>query len=164
MQKTATISDCQRYRYRLGRRWDGGKVLVFVMLNPSTADAELDDRTIRRCIGFARSHVFGAIEVVNLYAYRATKPLDLKTAGYPVGPENDRHIAEVCAGDPVGAVCLAWGDNAAGLARAGEVLALLRENGVQPMALELSQRGIPRHPLMLRSDSRLAPFALEPRR
>ena len=164
MQKTATISDCQRYRYRLGRRWDAGKVLVFVMLNPSTADAELDDRTIRRCIGFARSHGFGAIEVVNLYAYRATKPRDLKTAGYPVGPENDRHIAEVCTGGLVGAVCLAWGDNAAGLARTGEVLALLHAIDVQPMALELSQRGIPRHPLMLHSDSRLAPLALNARR
>jgi hypothetical protein len=81
----ATLSDCGRYRYRLWRRWADGPTVLFVMLNPSTADADVDDPTIRRCIGFARSWGAGALEVVNLYAWRATQPAELKAAVGPVG-------------------------------------------------------------------------------
>ena len=93
-RKQAVLSDCGTYRYRLWRKWGCGSPLLFVMLNPSTADAEVDDATIRRCLGFADAHGFGELEVVNLYAYRATDPADLKRAGYPVGPDNDAHIED----------------------------------------------------------------------
>lgn len=156
MEKTATISECGKYRYRLGRRWGDGRPLVFVMLNPSTADASDDDPTIRRCIGFARSHGYNAIDVVNLYAWRATDPRDLKAAGYPVGPDNDKHIIEaVMAG---GQVCCAWGSRAAGLSRPDEVLRMVRRLCSTPQALAFDSRGIPRHPLMLASDCTLQPI------
>jgi hypothetical protein len=74
MRRHATISDCGKFRYRLWRKWGSGSPLLFVMLNPSTADGEQDDATIRRCLRFAMAHDFGELEVVNLYAYRCTDP------------------------------------------------------------------------------------------
>jgi hypothetical protein len=156
--KHATISDCGKFRYRLWRKWGCGSPLLFIMLNPSTADAEQDDATIRRCTGFAKAHDFGALEVVNLYAYRATDPKDLRSAGYPVGSENDKHIADAVRASA--AVCLAWGAAAAGLERPAIVLKLLRDLGVNRrlMCLRLTRRGYPQHPLMLPSSCRLMPF------
>lgn len=149
MKKTATLSNCGAYRYMLGRSWDQSlPVLAFVMLNPSTADADQDDPTIRKCIGFAKRLGFGAITVVNLYAFRATLPVDLKSAGYPVGPGNDDFI-EIAVNDGADAVICAWGSNAKGLARPGEVVALLKRWGRKPMALRINAGGIPAHPLML---------------
>ena len=74
MTGTAWISECGRYRYSLTRRFADGLDLVFVMLNPSTADADKDDPTIRRCCGFADRMGFGGIIVVNLFALRAAAP------------------------------------------------------------------------------------------
>jgi hypothetical protein len=156
---SATISACGKFRYRLSRSWDDGPRLLFVMLNPSTADAEVDDATIRRCITFARAEGFCKLEVVNLFAFRATDPKDLRRAGYPVGPENDRHITDaVRASD---AVCLAWGANVAGLERPQIVLPMLRSLGVQLQCLRITRSGYPQHPLMLPAACRLMPFDIE---
>jgi hypothetical protein len=95
----AVLDATQRYRYRLWRTLPAfagsaaGRVL-FVMLNPSTADAHRDDHTLARCRYFAARHTFARLDVVNLYAYRATKPHDLALADDPIGPRNDDHIAE----------------------------------------------------------------------
>ena len=156
MERDAAISACGRFRYRLGRRWGPGHYLLFVMLNPSTADAEVDDPTIRRCIRFARDHDYDGIQVVNLYAYRATDPRELKAAGYPVGPENDAHIRAAIQGS--GAICVAWGDRARGLARPGEVLDLVRGMGRALSCLAVTKHGLPAHPLMLPASCRLSPF------
>lgn len=80
MERYASISECNRYRWWLRRVWDArllsdGRIaneVNFVMLNPSTADAEVDDPTIRRCIGFAKAWGFAALTVTNLYALRGT--------------------------------------------------------------------------------------------
>ena len=121
----------------------------FVMLNPSTADAEEDDPTIRRCIGFAGNMGYGGIEVVNLFAYRATNPKALADARDPVGPENDEAILEAMKG--TGIVVCAWGAlHFDGLAdRVGEVLALLKRANLVTACLALTQDGEPRHPLYL---------------
>lgn len=157
---SAVFSECGNFRYRLGRRWDWcAETLVYIMLNPSTADAEQDDPTIRRCIGFAKAHGFGGIEVLNLYAYRATKPSDLKKAGYLVGPDNDRHIALVAG--LAKTICVAWGANAEGLVRPHVVLIMLRALGIEPMCLSITKSGHPSHPLMLPSSCRLMPFTKE---
>lgn len=82
------------YRYTLTRVWEEERPRVcFVMLNPSTADASQEDPTIRRCLSFARSWGYGSLEVVNLFAWRATKPTDIFSAPSPVGEENDHHLA-----------------------------------------------------------------------
>ena len=151
---SAVISDCGRFRYRLTRRWDEtAAVATFVMLNPSTADAVQDDPTIRRCIGFARSWGCGGLSVVNLYAYRATRPTDLWTVADPVGPDNDVHLRRAfeeahASGGPVVA---AWG----GRARTDRVEVVLRLAGSMQV-LALTKGGQPRHPLYLRGD--LQPF------
>ena len=93
---------------------------------------------------------------MNLYAYRATDPGDLRDAGYPVGPENDRHIE--AAARQCERVVLAWGVHVKGLARPAEVLRLLRDVGVVPYCLRVTGSGHPEHPLRLPRGSELRPF------
>lgn len=151
MNRDAIFSLCGKFRYVLGRQWNAAlPMLVFVMLNPSIATADFDDPTIRKCVAFAKMMGFGGIVVVNLFAYRATDPHDLRRAGYQVGEENDAHIARAVTNNR-NVVC-AWGAHARGLARPAEVLALLRRLGVKPMAIAFTGDGIPRHPLMLSYD------------
>lgn len=156
--RTATISACGRYRYRLGRRWGDGPALLFVMLNPSTADADQDDATIRRCTTFAAAHGHQALEVVNLYAWRATDPADLWRAADPVGPDADQHIAEAAA--DAGRACLAWGAQPRAEARVQQVLPLLRRHAGAIECLRITRSGHPQHPLYLPSACRLMPFDL----
>jgi len=147
VHRTALFSRGRRFRYRLGRRWGDGAGVCFVLLNPSTADETREDATVRRCIGFAQNLGCGALEVVNLYAYVATDPAELRRAGYPVGRYNDRHIE--AAATECERVVLAWGVHAAKLDRPGEVLGLLRRMGVEPHCLRLTASGHPEHPLRL---------------
>lgn len=85
----ASFDESRTYRYSLIRRCAEGPICVWVLLNPSTADERKDDPTIRRCGGFSKSWGFGALEVVNLFAFRATDPRSLWLAMDPVGPKND---------------------------------------------------------------------------
>lgn len=89
--KTAIISPGEKYRYWLVRLWNHDPVAVFIMLNPSTADAETDDPTIRRCVDFANRWGCGGIIVANLFAYRATDPAELMNVDDPFGPDNELH-------------------------------------------------------------------------
>ncbi len=145
---SAILSPCGRYRYSLTRTFFTGRGRVlFVMLNPSTADAEIDDPTIRRCIGFARRWGFQELAVANLFAWRATDPRELRQAVDPVGPENDRHLMRLsgCAD----AVIAAWGARGNYHNRAAEVLGLL-EGAIEHLGL--TKQGHPKHPLYLRAD------------
>ena len=101
VKRGAVLSPCGTWRYELPREWGNGNRLVVVMLNPSTADAEKDDPTIRRVIGFAKSHGFGNLLVLNIFALRSTDPDGLRVAQDPVGPDNDAHIHEALL-DPSG--------------------------------------------------------------
>lgn len=94
MKKHATLSDCGKYRYWLERSWEEtGKGFVnWIMLNPSTADAEIDDQTIRKCIGFSKLWGYDGMHVVNLFAFRATDPESLYGCGCPVGLGNKDFI------------------------------------------------------------------------
>lgn len=147
---TAIISPCGNFRYLLTRpstleHPEAGTAL-FVMLNPSTADAILDDPTIRKCRGFAQRWGCAGITVANLYAYRATDPRDLKRAGYPVGPENDSLLRRL-ASEYSDIVC-AWG-NHANPERALSVCDTLSVKGARLWCLGTNRNGTPRHPLMV---------------
>ena len=134
------------YRYSLWRRWSTAAApgsVLFVMLNPSTADAYADDPTIRRCMGFARSWGYGGIMVGNLFAFRAADP------------RNDVVLGNLArAADLI--VC-AWGAHRMVTRRAPAVIELLRRIG-HPHYLELTATGEPRHPLYLRADLSPVPW------
>ena len=154
LHRWAWLSEDGLYRYSLQRTWirfgSAGHV-AFVMLNPSTADAEVDDPTIRRCMGFARAWGFDGINVVNLYAYRATKPADLWKAGEPTGGAiNDDLLRQVVRQAKSSPVIAAWGANA----KADRVADFMSWKGSEHVrALGLTKSGAPRHPLYLRSDA-----------
>lgn len=144
----ALFSECMAYRYELTRVWDpsAGKVL-FVMLNPSTADEIRNDPTVERCERRARALGFGAFRVCNIFAYRATDPRDMRAATDPVGPENDGAILRSCAwADDI--IC-AWGTHGAHLERGPAVEAMIRGSGALPKHLGLSKHGHPKHPLYI---------------
>lgn len=140
------LSPDGRYRYRLDRVWDEqGRRVLFVMLNPSTADATQEDPTLRRCLGFARGWGYGSLTVANLYAYRATLPADLGRVADPVGPECDHYLRQ-CA-DDASLIVAAWGTHA-GHERIEQVRDLL---GPGLTALAWTKAGQPRHPLYIRA-------------
>lgn len=150
MERTANISDCKQYRYSLTRRWQDGPCLAFIMLNPSTADASVDDATIRKCIGFAKKFGYSAIEVANLFAFRATKPRDMLAAADPVGPLNDTVLLGLIQRNH--RIICAWGGNASKSTRPAEVLNMLRAHKVETHCLHVTKDGAPGHPLMLSYD------------
>ena len=151
---SAQISPCGLYRYTLTRSWGDALPLTFVMLNPSTADAAIDDPTIRRCIAFARRDGFGGIRVLNLFAYRSPYPSELVRVADPVGPDNDRHLATAC-----GTIVAAWGAvERYGEKRIRTVAQLL--SGKDVRCLGTTKSGQPRHPLYVKGDSPLTPFTL----
>ena len=155
-KSTAIISDCGRYRYRLSRCWDESLAsCLFVMLNPSTPDDKIDDRTIRRCISFAKSWGYGRIYVGNLFAFRTSKPPEMMRADDPVGPHT-RHHLERMARTAVrsGGVCIAaWGQDGLHKRQDQTVIAWFGEFEIQLHYLKLTKNSkIPRHPLYLRGN------------
>lgn len=160
VESGAVVSPCGRYRYRLWRSWDASKrPAVFVMLNPSTADAHADDPTIRRCLGFARGWGAGGLVVVNLYAWRATDPrrlVEARRAGADIqGAERDAHLRVAFAQADV--VVAAWGAHALAQDAARDVLAQVPE-GVQIECLGVTREGFPKHPLYLAAATPREPF------
>lgn len=147
MNKIAIISPCKKYRYLLSRSWAEGneqtKTVTFVMLNPSTADAKEDDPTITRCIGFAKSWGYNRLNVVNLYAYRATKPSSLWAASYPEGGLNQKFLENAEKNSNL--IILAWGNHGSRNGRGNEVAKIFS----RPYVLELTKHGQPRHPLYM---------------
>ena len=157
MQKGAEISKDGRYRYRLWRRWKPGPDVVWIMLNPSTADAHEDDPTIRRCIEFSRTWGFGGMDVVNLYALRATDPQDLRGHPEPEGLENSRAWQEAGCFTDQTTVVAAWGANVAmsGLSRP-RVLSGKTALGFQCLGVTVD--GHPKHPLYVKANTPLVPW------
>ena len=142
MKTDAILSECKTYRYVLSRTWDESKgYALFIGLNPSTADGEKDDPTINRCIDYAKSWGYGGIKVVNLFAYRATLPSDLKQASNPIGPENDKFIRKFQKDAEV--IIAAWGDDGVFKDRYKEILKLTPSL----KCLKINKSGQPAHPL-----------------
>jgi hypothetical protein len=145
-QHGAIFDATRRYRYSLWRSWrDRGCRVAFILLNPSQANEVDDDPTIRRCIGFAKSWGYGSMEIVNLFAYCATKVSTLRKASDPIGPENDTYILQ--AAERASLLICAWGSWGCLWGRNLEVQSLLQE--FDSGCLGLTSRGHPRHPLYL---------------
>lgn len=149
-QRGARLSECGRYRYTLTRQWGDGMRVCWVMLNPSTADATDDDPTIKRVRGFTRAWGYSGFIVVNLFAWRATKPAELLKVADPVGPDNDVAIAG--AVESSAAIIAAWGTVHKKLRwRAARVRSDITANWSLHY-LRLSNDGAPWHPLYLPAD------------
>lgn len=145
LKRTAEISPCGQYRYRLGRLWDKDlPACLWIMLNPSTADARIDDRTINRCVDYSVKWGYGELLVGNLFGWRATNPKELRQIQDPVGPENDQHLRAMLT--EAGLVVCAWGADGSYLGRDSEVMKMLNGRG---HALAVLSGGQPGHPLYL---------------
>lgn len=149
-RKSAQLSEDGVYRYSLERWWDDARPdsLAVIGLNPSTADANVDDPTIRRCVDFADQLGFGGLVMLNVYAFRATDPKVMlgATARDTIGPDNDRILMSYLAAMPW-AVC-AWTDHVS-IARRDDLLAMFTGVGCEPRVFGLTKNGAPRHPLYL---------------
>lgn len=138
----AFYSTCGGYRYGLRRVWrEGADEVLFVMLNPSTADETRNDPTIERCQRRAEAMGFGGLRIANLFAYRATHPRDLKAAPAPVGPGNDALLRDWARGAAL--TVAGWGVHGGLLNRGPEVAGWLGPAS----HLGLTRDGHPRHPL-----------------
>ena len=150
-QSSAHLSDDGRHRFRLTRRWGDGPALGWCMCNPSTADHTVDDPTIRRCLGFARAWGYEAIEVVNLWSWRATDPTEVvRNLADAATQETDLVLLEVAGACKT--IVVAWGFSGGtpwGKERAQTVLGLLRHHGAELLCLGRTNNGAPRHPLYI---------------
>ena len=150
IQGSANISECGQYRYQLGRQWGSGSVVMFVMLNPSTADAERNDPTIRRCIDYAKRWGYGSLCVGNLFAWRATDPRELRRSDIdPVGQKNDAAVLEMAKRSEC--VVAAWGDKGRLMGRGQKIRRLLSWHP-NLCVLRFNRSGEPSHPLRLRKN------------
>lgn len=164
----ATLSPCGTYRYALTRDWypkmpqheDGPTMrhVLWIMLNPSMADANDDDRTIRKCQKLSKAWGYNGITVANLFALRSTDPKALYRHPDPVGPANDEVIEAFATALGTGLVVVAWGQHGAYRNRGLIVLERLVAAGVQPMRLgPATKGGHPWHPLYRADDTELEP-------
>lgn len=160
--RQTVFSPCRKYRYCLWREWptfdmfEGcneeecgsermRQYLMVIGLNPSTADEKTDDPTIRRCIGFAKAWGFGALCMTNLFAFRATKPADMKRADNPSGEDNQHYLLQ-CASN-AGIVLAAWGKHGSFLQQDLTVRQWMGQIAVQLHCLGRNADDSPKHPL-----------------
>lgn len=151
------------YRYSLRRIWsnhDRPRLCAWVMINPSTADGQRDDATVRRCCDYARRWDLDGVVIRNLFAWRSTDPSELARVDDPVGPDNDLWLSG--RWDGVERLVVAWGGGRfPGIGRrwqhVAELLAPLR-----PLCLRTTATGQPVHPLRQRADLLPAPWAVPP--
>ena len=154
------FSDCRRYRYTLLDIWDDSKsVQPFIGLNPSKADEERDDNTVRKCINWSKWWGAGGYLMLNLFAWRDTDPAGMKAADDPVGPLNTPQdlLRYIRAHDTLPTVC-AWGNHGMHLGQDQKVLAAFRKSGLEFRCFGLNANGTPVHPLMLAYDTPLVRF------
>jgi len=147
MKTDAILSDDRKYRYVLSRIWDESKpTVMFIGLNPSTADETTNDPTIIRCIEFAKSWGYGGVYMLNLFAFRATQPEDMFQANEPIGIDNDNYLMEYSK--KCDKIICAWGNHGKFKDRSNEMKSKLNNL----YYLKLNQTGEPAHPLYLKSD------------
>jgi uncharacterized protein YjbI with pentapeptide repeats len=145
MIKGAKFDSTGNYRYLLWRCWDKSlPALGLIMLNPSTADANKDDPTIKKCIEIAQQHNYGSLWVGNLFAYPTPKPEILKSVAQPVGPQNDRFLLSLCR--KVDCIICAWGNDGTLQKRDQTVTNLLKSHNYQLYCFGKNKGGQPKHP------------------
>lgn len=160
---TCIFSPCRTWRYALRHTWadspdDRERSIVWIGLNPSTADENQLDPTLRRIRNYSRDWGFNTFHMLNLFAFRATDPRAMRRAPDPVGPDNDRWMLETAR--HADRIICAWGRHGRHLGRDAAVLALLQDFPLE--CLDRTKDGMPRHPLYLKSGLLPAPLARHP--
>ena len=157
MRREAVIDPCGRYRYSLSRYWSERctKVMIICGANPSTADDQVDDPTIRREMGFAKREGCDGLVKVNVSAFRATDPKKCPPGEAGFGPDNRHTLARVAAN---GAVICAWG-SVADPVNVKLALDIFRQVGATLWCFGVTKDGHPKHPLYLPLDTTIIPFA-----
>ncbi|NJR62516.1 MAG: DUF1643 domain-containing protein [Cyanobacteria bacterium CRU_2_1] len=151
MEMGAIFDPTGIYRYALWRSWNPLLPrIVFIMLNPSTADSHINDPTIRRCIQFAQTWGYGTLEVVNLFGLKTTDPQELLKKDDPVGVECDRHLG--VAIDRAEQILVAWG-NWGCLHQRDRVVMEQLPSKKKVYCLGINRSGQPRHPLYVKRDT-----------
>ena len=165
MKRSAIISTCGLYRYELRRVWDDRlPPMAMIMLNPSTADAQKDDPTIRRCIGFAETNRCGSLIVGNLGAGRSSSPAIWMWMDDPIGPDNDAHLARIlteCSARN-GLAVVAWGAHGAFRRRNHAFMKIAAGVRAPLWCLGVTKTGEPRHPLYIKKDAAFVSFLSQP--
>ena len=149
----AEISACGRYRYRLWRRWGAGESVLWIMCNPSTADAIEDDPTIRRCIAFARAWGYGGVRVVNLFAWRSRNPREVR-GSHSIDQQNEAVLEEEL--QRRGKRIAAWGSLVADIPAAARIVELLSVHRLD--CLGTTKAGYPLHPLYVPASAQPIPY------
>lgn len=155
------FSDDFKYRYKLWRKWSDAPPLVFIMLNPSTADLDNNDPTVERCERRARMWGYGALYVGNAFAYRDTDPNGMRSQADPIGSLNDASLRALLnlAKWTGGKVIVGWGQTHGTFRnRHLEVAALARDAGVPLYCLAYCKNGQPQHPLYIGYDQEPKPW------
>lgn len=148
------FSSCGRYRYVWFHRWADGPTVMFIGLNPSQANGHRTDATVRRCIAYAKRWGYGALRIVNLFAWVDMDPEAMMREADPIGPDNDRHLGIATAEAEL--VVAVWGVHGAHLGRDRAIKRAFRN---RLHALKVNQDGSPSHPLYLSGDLRPIPYA-----
>ena len=161
MERSAVISTCGKYRYLLTRRWGPGQFAAWILLNPSTADAETDDATVRKVCGFSKGWGYAGAVIGNLFAFRATKPELMLAAEDPIGPDNDKHLMHIIRRYPL--IVAGWSGRGGHRSRSTQVRRMVdvyRSRGTSFAALRISKRtGEPWHPLYVSYSQPLVPMS-----
>jgi hypothetical protein len=161
MRREATISECGKYRYTLTRSWKKGNKVIFIGLNPSTADGTLDDATIRKLKGFTYRWGYTGFIILNLFAIRSRNPTVISVLqqrkGDPIGPENIEYLKQFANMEDYAKVVFMWGDK---VPRAytdwvSTVRKIFRKKSRKIWCFGITQKGNPRHPLMLSYETEL---------
>jgi hypothetical protein len=161
VERRTIFSGDRKYRYTLWRQWDfeygegtRGEIsssdcpfVMFIGLNPSTADETKDDPTIRRCIGFAKSWGFGALCMTNIFAWRETDSSKLPKINDPVGIQNNSELCRVAK--DAGLVVAAWGTKGEFHTQPDFVKKMMHDIGISLHCIRKTQAGHPEHPLYL---------------
>lgn len=158
MIKTVKISECQKYRYSLTRVWDESKPsILFVGLNPSTADADKDDPTIKKLIAYTKAWGYGGFEIVNLFAYRSSDPKNLyNKQAIAIGPGNTTYLKQA-ASSHVKTICM-WGNQAKEISETVTAIWTQYFRGKGAYCFKINRDGSPAHPLYLPGSCKLIKF------
>ena len=149
LNRHAVFSPDRKKRYQLHRVWQAkGPLILFIMYNPSQADEQQDDPTLRRVMRFAQDWGYGGLMVGNLYPQVNSNPAAVNTTTRPQ-KENYLHLKTMIA--KAQRVVYAWG-------MGHEVPTWLSRLVNEPYVLGLSKKGVPRHPLYLKATTQPEPY------